>query len=473
MPAAPTSARPSPPCDRRSPGPRATGLAVLALALGSTEPAGAAGFAAARFGGEHGDVTSTDPTALYYNPGAIALGSGTHLILDGVLALRGASWEHTPAPTDRPDPPGAAVANSGRASLFNVFGAPMAGATTRLGGLALGGAVSVPFGGRSHWSSNPALAGNAAFPLAADGVQRWHSVEGALTFIYFTAGVAYRLGPLALGLSGNLIRSSVSTSQAKNPTGNGDPDTTREGRITVDVSGTSASFGVGLAAEPLPGRLWLGLSYQAQPGLGPMSLRGRLATTYQGTTSGFPVTLTQALPDVWRLGARFRPVSTVELRLHADRTRWSVLDTQCVALEGRACAVTPDGGDATSDGTTIQNVRRRWRDTAAVHAGGSLWVTAPLELFAGAGYETGAVPDSTLDPGLFDADNVSLALGARLQLGRGVHLRLGYTHLRYAGRDNVGKSELASAELPTRRADGGGRYTLWLGLIDVGLEAQF
>jgi long-subunit fatty acid transport protein len=185
------------------------------------------------------------------------------------------------------------------------------------------------------------------------------------------------------------------------------------------------------------------------------------------------VTLTQALPDLWRLGARFRPRPTVELRLNADRTRWSVLDSQCVALEGHACAVTASGGDGTSDGSTIQNVRRRWRDTTGVHGGASVWVAAPLELFAGAGYETGAVPDSTLDPGLFDADNVSVALGARLQIGRGVHLRLGYTHVGYAARDNAGKSELASADLPTRRADGGGRYTLWLGLIGAGLEAQF
>jgi hypothetical protein len=144
-----------------------------------------------------------------------------------------------------------------------------------------------------------------------------------------------------------------------------------------------------------------------------------------------------------------------------------------VALAGHPCAVYPGGGDATADGSTIQNVRRRWRDTTGVHAGASVWPATALELFAGAGYETGAVPDSTLDPGLFDADNVEGTLGARLQVGRGVKLRLSYTHVAYAARDNVGRSELASADLPTRRADGGGRYTLWLGLIGAGLEAAF
>jgi long-chain fatty acid transport protein len=449
-----------------------SGLGALLL-LAVAPPATAAGFASARFGGEHGHVTTTDPTALYYNPGGLGLGHGTELVLDGVLALRGASWEHAAAPSDRADPPGAAGANTGRASLFNVFGAPMVGVVSRRAPLAFGASVSVPFGGRSRWSANPALSGSP-FPLAAAGVQRWHSIEGALTSLTLTAGVAYRRGPFSLGVTGNLVRSSLHTLQAKNPTGSGDPDTTREGRISVDVAGTSASFGLGVAVEPLPGRLWLGASYQAQPGLGPMVLHGTLATTYQDAApSRFAVTLTQALPDIWRLGARFRPVPTVELRLHGDRTRWSVLDTQCVALAGHPCAVYPDGGDATSDGSTIQNIRRRWNDTLGVHAGASLWPAGAVELFAGAGYETGAVPDSTLDPGLFDADNLELGLGGRLQVARGVHLRLSYTQVLYAARDNAGRSELAMAALPTRRADGGGHYTLWLGLIGAAVEAQF
>jgi long-chain fatty acid transport protein len=445
-------------------------LLVGALAWGST--AAGAGFASARFGGEHGNVTTTDPTALYYNPAGIALGKGATLYIDGVVALRGATWEHPAAPTDRPDPPTAAGADSGRASMFNVFGAPMAGATARLGSLAAGASVSVPFGGRAHWSSNPALAGSP-FPLAADGVQRWHGIDGALTFVYFTAGVAYRLGPLAVGLAGNLVRSSVRTVQAKNLVGNGEPDPSHEGRITVDVSGTVPSLALGVAAEPLADRLWLGASYQTQPGLGPMHLHGQLQTDYQGSVTTFPVTFTQALPDIVRVGVRFRPTAALELRLHGDRTRWSVLDTQCVALEGHPCAVDPTGADATADGSTIQNVRRRWRDTTGVHGGASVWLRTELELFAGAGYETGAVPDGTLDPGLFDADSVELALGGRLALGHGLAVRLSYTHVRYADRDNVGRSQLADAELPTRRPDGGGRYTLWLGLIGAGLEAQF
>ena len=54
------------------------------------------------------------------------------------------------------------------------------------------------------------------YPLAADGIQRWHVIDAALTFIYGTVGAAYRFGPLSVGVAGNVILSSVSFSQAKN-----------------------------------------------------------------------------------------------------------------------------------------------------------------------------------------------------------------------------------------------------------------
>jgi hypothetical protein len=48
-----------------------------------------------------------------------------------------------------------------------------------------------------------------------------------------------------------------------------------------------------------------------------------------------------------------------------------------------------------------------------------------------------------------------------------------YTHIQYLDRDNTGASQLANAMLPTRRPDGGGRYTQWIGLLNVNVEKQF
>jgi long-chain fatty acid transport protein len=432
----------------------------------------AAGFASARFGGEHGNVTEVNPTALYFNPGAIAHSQGIRLYLDGTLALRSLTWTHPGTPDDVPDPDGAEGANSGRAELFNVFGAPMLGATLRAGDFAFGAAVYVPFGGRAHWSKNESFDGAAEYPLAADGVQRWHGIEGALTYVYGTLGVAYRLGPLGVGVSGNLVRSSVFSKKAKNPTGQGDPDTEHEGRAELDASGTQASFGVGALFEALKDELWLGASYQAQPGLGAMQLSGTLRLTYDGSSAPYPVTFDQALPDIVRAGVRYRPRKTLELRLFGDVTRWSVMQTQCVAVEGYACIVDAAGADA-GDGGVLLNLRRKWRDTFAVRAGVSHWLSEPLELFAGIGFETAAVPDATLDPEIADSNTISLALGGRLSLPDRWYIGASYTQLQYLNRDNTGKSELASAVLPTRRPDGGGRYSQWIGLLNANVEKEF
>jgi long-chain fatty acid transport protein len=453
----------------------------LAVVIGGEREARAAGFDTARFGGEHGSVVATNPTALYYNPAGIGFSNGTHIFLDGNLALRQMTWTHSLAPTDVPDPSDAQGANTGRAHLFNVFGGPALGATTRLGDFAVGAGLFVPFGGRESWDTNKQFVGSQ-YPLAADGVQRWHVINGALTFIYGTVGAAYRIGPLSIGAAGNFVAGAVSFTQAKNLTGQGQADTTNEDRVSLDVSGNTASFGVGAMLEVVPDRVWLAASYQSQPGLGPQTMNGTLdITQYPQAPPGSTVPigdikpkvgLTQALPDMVRAGVRWRATPSLELRLFGEYTRWSVMRTQCVATQGSACATFPDGSDA-SGGNVIANYRRNWKDTVNVRAGASYWFSPQVETFAGTGFENAAVPDSTLEPSLADADNVELALGARVRLAKWLYLAASYTHLQYLDRDNTGRSTIANAVVPTAQPDGGGRYTQWVGFFDVNAEAVF
>lgn len=455
------------------------GLALalcIACPLATPAPAVASGFAAAEFGGEHGNVVTTNPTALYFNPAGIAFADGTRLYVSGVLALRRASWTHTQAASEAPGPPGAEGADTGQARFSNLLGAPALAATTWIGRLALGGAFYVPFGGRVHWDPNSRFANDPNFPLAADGVQRWHIIEGAVTSLYFTVGAALRLGPVALGVTGNLVRSSVSIRQAKSFNPQQVVDPLNEGRIGIDVAGTHASFGLGAMVEAVRERLWVGASYQAQPGLGAITLDGTLSTS-MGTAVAAPrpVTYTHALPDIVRAGLRARPRwgrRPIELRVFGDLTRWSRLQSQCVSVQGQPCAVFSDGTDATPGGTTIQNIRRRWQDTYGAYVGASFWPSDAVELFAGAGFATAATPDATLDPMMPDARNIRLAAGSRFAIPGGFHITAGLTTVQYAARDNTGRSMLTDAELPTRRPDGGGKYELWLGLFQVSLEKQ-
>src|SRR6516165_8647248 len=116
----------------------ALAAALVGAFAGSSSTASAAGFAAARFGGEQGSVVTTNPTALYYNPAGIGFSDGTHLYLAGNLALRQMTWTRSLAPTDLTDVPNAQAGNTGQARMFNVFGGPAAGATTRFGKFAVG-----------------------------------------------------------------------------------------------------------------------------------------------------------------------------------------------------------------------------------------------------------------------------------------------------------------------------------------------
>jgi long-chain fatty acid transport protein len=469
-------ARTAPPFARQFPCKRAIVRALLlaggALAIATwAESATASGFAAARFGGELGGVMSSNPTALYYNPAGIAFSTGTSLFLDGTVAIRHFSWHHSLAPTDAPDPPGGEGANSGTASVTNVFGGPMFGATTKLGDWAVGASLEVPFGGRGSFGKNDKFV-NSQFPLAADGIQRWHIIDGAVTFIYLTAGVAYKLGPLALGVTGNLISGSFKNTQAKN-FNDGNPNTALEGRSALDVSGWNGSFALGAMIEAIPNQLWFGASYQAEPGLGPMQLKGSLdLVDEQNNPVHFNVTFDTALPDITRIGARFKPSPTLELRFAADYTRWSLLHTQCVGLDPHPCVVDSTGA-ATAEGGALQNIRRYWKDTFGVHLSASTWVKPEIEVYFGLAFETAASPDETLRPDLPDADNIAPAIGARVEVSHGFFVTGTYTHIQYFDRDNTGKSTLATPPLPTTWPDGGGQYKQWIGVANLNVEKQF
>lgn len=432
----------------------------------------ASGFSVARFGGEHGTVLATNPTALYYNPAGIGFSEFTQLFVDGQLALRRLEWTHAMGEGDVPEPDGYEGANYGTATATNIFGGPMLGATMRLGRFAVGAAVYAPFAGQVHFDGEERWE-DTEYPGAADGVARWHGIDASTMSIYGTLGLAYRIGPLSIGVSGNLIFSSVGFWRAQSHDNTN--DMTLEARARLDVDGVHGSFGAGAMIEAVPDTLWLAGSYQAQPGLGTIELDGKFSFSPVMGPEGeaTDVTMHEAMPDVIRLGARYRPSQVVELRLAGDLTRWSVLQTQCIGLVDRPCTVLPDGSAAPDSGV-VTNRRLFWDDTFGVRGGGSYWLKPSVELFAGMGFETAAAPDETMDPVLADANNLSFALGARLQLARAWFLAMSYTHLQFFSRDTTGQFTQADPDIGTesRRLDGGGEYSQWVGVLNFNLQVS-
>lgn len=458
-------------------------VAASSAGLGAGRAA-ASGFASARFGGEHATAADAQPTALYYNPGAIGLLDGQQLMVEAAFALRTASYTRDPSSIDDAtltaveaagfDREQGVDALAGKATLDNVLVLPFVGAVSDLGSprgpVRVGAAFFVPFGGQSSWDTRP---GDPAFPGSQDGPTRWYNIEGSIRSLALSLGAAYRIeaARLSVGASGSFYMSEVSTVRARNADAGDDLITADggliEGRSLLDVSGNNLGFGVGVAWEAMPQRLWLGASYQSQPGLGRMQLDGTLRDTFGSAppAAASDVVLTEELPDIVRLGARMRPVPDLELRIGASWTRWSKLDQMCLADADtqdldRACRTGADGAldHPEEAASVVQIFQRDWRDAPSVGVGGSYFLGRDTELYAGVAFDGNAIPDATLDPALVDMSKWAFSVGGSYRINPHVALTLTLTEVLYLERDTRGVAGNESLQSPSRQPANAGVY---------------
>lgn len=457
--------------------------AVVAAAL----PAWAGGFAAARFGGEHGNPTETNPWSLYYNPGGIGMSEGWNLGIDASLVLRDAEYTR-PATGDGSNPE--TPFNSGTGSVSNVIVSPAFAVTGHFGDdlpLAVGLGFFAPFGGAAVWDQ---VDGSEEYPGAVDGPQRWYTIDGTIRTLSFTGGLAYEIKPanLSIGVSGNYYIHQLDTIRARNADGSDDLDTRdpdgnslgiKEGRSWVEADTTNFGFGVGVLWEPMEDEMWVGLSYQSQPGFGETDMEGTLKNLLAaGDETSEDVVFRQELPDIIRLGVRYRPQESLELRLFGDYTRWSVFDQQCLAKKGEdldaQCSVNADGSEKDPSNAAIQVFNRDWEDTFGVRLGGSYWLLeGDLELIAGAGYDSNAIPDETLEPALQDYEKFTASLGGRYAFTDWVALSVTATNVFYVGRDTTDVATAESLRGVSRQPSSAGEYSQNIFLVNSGLELKF
>lgn len=491
--------------------------ALLGAGLWASE-AQASGVATARFGGEHGHPTGANATAIYYNPGAIALSKGTHIFVDGLIALRKVKYTRPDSAVNNQlgveSQPNLSLeyadgANNGDATLFNVAGAPFLGITSDFGTEFIygGAAVYVPFGGGARWDKNEAYRDDPDFPGAVDGVQRWHAIDGNLRSFYFTGALAFKIkaaANLTIGFSGSAIYSSIDTVRARNADGTdnlvsgNDPDNfvIKEGRSWLKASGWQGGFAAGFTVEPVKNIFWIGGSYTSQPNVtGGMALRGTLTNVFTtGQVSPTDIEITQSYPDIVRLGFRVRPIPKLELRVFADYTRWSVLDKQCVMIleldesgdptnSDRSCEF--DGADTaledpenfggSGDGVTdvTQHLPRFYKDAGGVRVGVGYWFIDELETYIGLGYDSSAIPVEMVEPTLFDMDKISVTAGALWQAHE--HLAIGATigQIIYLTLDTKGRNLLNEFAPPTRQPSADGVYQQWLTIGNLYFDISF
>jgi long-chain fatty acid transport protein len=465
---------------------RILSFVAVAAVVAASLPAWAGGFAAARFGGEHGNPTETNPWSLYYNPGGIGMSEGTNLGIDSSFVLRDAEYVR-PATGDGSNPE--TPFNSGTGSVSNFIISPAFGVTHHFGDdlpLAVGFAFFAPFGGSAVWDQVDA---SERYPGAVDGPQRWYTIDGTIRTLSFTGGLAYNIEPanLSIGLAGNYYVHQLDTIRARNDNGTDDLETAgaggepvlKEGRSYVEADTANFGFGIGVLWEPMPDEMWVGLSYQSQPGFGATDMEGKLKNLLgQGGATEQDIVFRQELPDIIRLGVRYRPQEKLELRIFGDYTRWSVFDQQCLARKGgdldTQCSTKGDGSAEDPRDSAIQVFGRSWEDTFGVRLGASYWLLdGDLELIGGAGYDSNAIPDETLEPALQDYDKFTASAGARYAFTDWVALSLTATNVFYLSRDT---SDVDTAETlvgVSRQPSSSGEYTQNIFLVNTGLELSF
>lgn len=477
---------------------RALPAVAAATVLLVSSSAFASGFAAARFGGERGNPTETNPTTLYYNPAGIGLSEGTNLILDLNMAFRSASYDRPVSAIDNPSPfegdealnERARAANSGEGSVDNLILSPMFGVSTDFGldiPLKVGAAFYAPFGGQAVWDKTQS---DDEFPGAEDGSQRWYAIDGTIQTLAFTVGAAYHIEParLSIGLAGNLYLSTINTLRARNSDGTDDLQSAgrlKEGRSLIDVSSTDFGLGAGILWEAWRRKAFIGLSYQSQPGFSSNN-------QYEGTLSNFlgaspqtqdDIFFTSSLPDIVRLGVRVRPQFNYELRLFGDWTRWSALDQQCIVNQAvedvdAACETNEDGTFANPDadtGRVIQVLQRNWKDGFGVRLGGSYWFSRDLEVQIGGGYDSNAIPDANLDPALMDMGKFSAALGVVYRPIDMLGLSVTATNIFYLERDttSAGDEDNNNFRAPSRQPSNIGVYNQNIFVLNTNVTLSF
>jgi long-subunit fatty acid transport protein len=149
-----------------------------------------------------------------------------------------------------------------------------------------------------------------------------------------------------------------------------------------------------------------------------------------------------------------------------------VLERQCVVRKGSKCELNPDGS-AQAGSQVVVNQPRNFHDTFGVRASGSYWPSGRVELLAGVGYSSNAIPASTYEPALLDGNEVSVSAGTIVAVIPRLSLGFGYMQLVYFDRSTVGRSVAPTLAGPSHAPDPGGKYSVLAGVFNVTADFSF
>ena len=281
-----------------------------------------------------------------------------------------------------------------------------------------------------HWTLAFGIWSPAAprYEYPADGAQRYALTDATLVAVNIGPSVAWRQGPVSLGVSlaWSVFRVDQTLAASTAIEGTDDPAYDIRTQITAFDAFTPTG-NAGILVTPVP---WLTLGASVQP---PVSYRakGSLSTDFSknvfytgesdfGQVIAAPdaedddITLPITLPLVARGGVLVRPTDRFEVEADFVYEAWSSFDE--LRITDLDMTIEATGGDdllVTDDIVLPTQLDNAW----SVRLGGEGAVSERVKLRAGALFETSAVPEATRSVMLPDGAKVGYGLGASYSAG--------------------------------------------------------
>lgn len=361
-------------------------LTVMGLATVAGGSARAAGLAvdlhSSRAVGMAGAVAGfvDDASAIYFNPAGIAQGQGLEFMIGASPII--------PTFKVTPQIPGG-TNNNQITGVTNLIPPPFMYFTYGISDeWTVGIGVYSPYGLKVEW------------PEAWHPIGRTIITQADFKTFDISPTVAYRKGPLRIGVGVQIVRSTVQLQKDIGPLG--DPNTYAHANFGAATWGWGGNIGV--QYEVIPKTLQLAAFYRSQVKL---DFTGNAAFTnvppqYASTFVDQTVSTTLTLPNNVGFGVAYYPMP--ELVLDADIMYTSWQQFQAIALNFQNSAI-----------NTYEP--KQWQHSWNYRVGAEYTLNEHVQLRGGLLYDQTPSPAYTLLPNIPDADRLNVALGATYRWG--------------------------------------------------------
>ncbi len=402
-------------------------------------PAQANPFHIGRFGGIQGNGAShRSPFATYWNPAGL-VDVGLTLQLHGMLVGRQASFDRDANLNNVPEELADINAGLSKTNALGVVPAIAFQSGHDLGRwtIGLGIAAFVDRAGRTNWRKN--YAAPPMYPGAVDGAQRWSVINTELTLynLAIGMGVEHVESGVSLGVTWFGTQTTLSTVRAR--TVNATDDVLIEGHLAegriLFRDGDAQGYTLVIGTQwQINDHARIGIAWQSPV---TYNIKGNSFIQFgEAEETQEPAETSIEVPQGIRSEVSVDAGAMLTFRPALIWNQWSIVENQLAT--------------GTRTGEILFRTPRRFKDTLELRLGTDIHLSGSQSLNLLIGYESGATPKDTFEPGLAESNNARFGAGITSQWSETISTHLSFVWQAF---DNVTVTD--SRQKPTTN----GRYT--------------